>query len=393
MSTVVVTDGDERAALAIVRSLGRAGSSVHVCATRSRSLAGASRYCSSSSIVANPLSEKDQFVGDVVKLCSRVRADLLFPVSEASLLAILAARDEFDARIPFPAAEVFENVSDKALVLERARTLGIPVPEQRMITGIPTATEISALPFPVVVKPTRSVPRQGERRRKGTVSYARNAKELVQILQELDSLSYPVLLQERIEGPGVAVSVLIWNGKLRDAFAHRRIREKPPSGGVSVLSEAIPLDARLLSQSASLLETFAWEGVAMVEYKIDSRTGTPYLMEINGRFWGSLQLAIDSGVDFPRLLLEAATGIAANAATQYRHGSKLRWEWGDVDNLIAMIRRNGSRSATQSWPGRARAITGFISAFRPGVRNEVLRLRDPAPFGRETIDWWKGVLS
>ena len=39
----------------------------------------------------------------------------------------------------------------------------------------------------------------------------------------------------------------------------------------------------------------------MMEYKQDRRTGTPLLMEVNGRFWGSLQLAIDAGVDFPYL--------------------------------------------------------------------------------------------
>ncbi len=46
----------------------------------------------------------------------------------------------------------------------------------------------------------------------------------------------------------------------------------------------------------------------MVEFKADARTGTPYLMEINGRFWGSLQLAIDAGVDFPAILVAAALG-------------------------------------------------------------------------------------
>jgi hypothetical protein len=36
----------------------------------------------------------------------------------------------------------------------------------------------------------------------------------------------------------------------------------------------------------------------MVEFK-DDGVNPPCLMEINGRFWGSLQLAIDAGVDFP----------------------------------------------------------------------------------------------
>jgi predicted ATP-grasp superfamily ATP-dependent carboligase len=57
-----------------------------------------------------------------------------------------------------------------------------------------------------------------------------------------------------------------------------------------------------------LLGQFDWQGVAMVEFKVEANTGTPYLLEVNGRFWGSLQLAIDAGVDFPALLVDAATG-------------------------------------------------------------------------------------
>ena len=68
---------------------------------------------------------------------------------------------------------------------------------------------------------------------------------------------------------------------------------------MSVYRESVAADPDLVRRSRALLDAFGWCGVAMVEYKLDERTGTPYLMEVNGRFWGSLQLAIDAGVDFP----------------------------------------------------------------------------------------------
>ena len=37
----------------------------------------------------------------------------------------------------------------------------------------------------------------------------------------------------------------------------------------------------------------------MVEFRIEHGTGEAYLMEVNGRIWGSLQLAIDAGVNLP----------------------------------------------------------------------------------------------
>ena len=59
---------------------------------------------------------------------------------------------------------------------------------------------------------------------------------------------------------------------------------------------ANPEEKQRLKQE--LLDELNWHGVAMVEFKV-TEDGTPYLMEINTRFWGSLQLAIDAGVDFP----------------------------------------------------------------------------------------------
>src|SRR5678815_1154177 len=104
---------------------------------------------------------------------------------------------------------------------------------------------------------------------------------------------------------------------IRDRFAHRRIREKPPSGGVSVLSESVAADPETVRKSLALLSALDWNGTAMVEYKQDRVTGQRYLMEINGRFWGSLQLAIDAGVDFPALLVAAALGEHPAPVTQY----------------------------------------------------------------------------
>src|SRR5205085_6819270 len=98
------------------------------------------------------------------------------------------------------------------------------------------------------------------------------------------------------------VFALFDRGALVADFAHRRLREKPPAGGASVLSESAPVDPCLREQVVRLLGSIGWHGVAMVEYKHDLRSGATVLMEVNGRFWGSLQLAVDAGVDFPFLL-------------------------------------------------------------------------------------------
>src|SRR5262244_1944024 len=112
-----------------------------------------------------------------------------------------------------------------------------------------------------------------------------------------------------IYGEGRGAFLFVWNGELKAAFCHRRLREKPPWGGVSVLRDSVPYDAQVVNDSFRLLQTLGWDrGAAMVEYKRDSRDGRLKLMEINGRFWGSLQLAIDAGMDIPAMAYQAVHG-------------------------------------------------------------------------------------
>ena len=125
----------------------------------------------------------------------------------------------------------------------------------------------------------------------------------------------------------------------------------------------------------------------MVEFKQDEGTGRFYLMEVNGRFWGSLQLAIDAGVDFPKLLVAAATGGLPAPALDYRIGVRSRWWWGDVDHLLARLRSRRSVLPADMEMGRLRAVLDFLKLWRPGDRSEVLRLSDPVPFARECVGW------
>jgi predicted ATP-grasp superfamily ATP-dependent carboligase len=312
------------------------------------------------------------------------------PIAEPALLALLGARDTLGAvLLPFPDLETFRRISDKALVLEQAGKLGIAVPRQ---TSLDDAADPAAatLTFPVALKPARSVGEQNGRRVKVGVRYAADEASLRRVLAQLEPASFPLLAQHRVGGPGIGVFLLRWNGEILAAFAHRRIREKPPSGGVSVYRESTTLDPALLDSSRRLLEAFDWSGVAMIEYKLDSATRTPYLMEINGRFWGSLQLAIDAGVDFPTLLLDAALGVRHPPVLTWTLGVRSRWWWGDVDQLLARLRHSAARlDLAPGEPGRLGALARFLLLWRPGDRNEILRLDDPRPFLRETAAWFR----
>lgn len=390
---VLVTDGNTRPALAITRSLGRLGHEIFVAAERHPSLASASRFCAGLEICPVPGQCGLEFVRAIADMVVRRQVGLLLPVTEIATTLISEYRHLLprSCALPLPSPESLCIANDKARVLALAGELGVPVPRTATIESRPEAAGPAGLSFPIVIKPARSrVPTDSGWLSAG-VDYATDADELRHKLGNLPAEMFPVLLQERIIGPGVGVFACYQEGRRIALFSHRRLREKPPSGGVSVLSESVPPDAEASGHAESLLSRLRWHGVAMVEFKRDERDGSLRLMEINGRFWGSLQLAIDAGVDFPALVARMATGETVDPVLSYRVGVRTRWLLGDLDALLAILTRTAaSLHLPAGHPGRLRTLARVLLPWGPGQRNEVMRADDRGPGWLEIRRWLAG---
>ena len=390
--TVIVTDGEQRAALAVVRSLGAAGYRCIVTSSSRASIAGGSRFVTRTVTVPNALERPKEFADAIIALVAAEHAAVVLPIAEQSLLAILPVRDRLSpAIVPFPDLAAFRALTDKERLLEEACKLGIAIPAQEIVRDVDdiASMDLSGLHYPVVLKPARSVSERAGVRAKFSVTYASDPSDLQRKVHALPAAAFPLLLQQRVIGPGTGIFLLLWDGKVKAQFAHQRLSEKPPSGGVGVYCESVAIDEDLGDRSRALLDRFGWRGVAMVEYKRDSATGRPYLMEVNGRFWGSLQLAIDSGVDFPRILVACALGEHSEQMPSYRFGVRSRWWWGQIDHLVGRFRRSATTGPLP--PGTRSTGRAFgdllLAPFRRADHEEVLRWNDPGPFWNETIRW------
>lgn len=379
---VLITDGNERVTLAAARSLVRAGHEVTVTAARRWSLAGSSRGVRSHALRADPLADPRGYVAELARLAREQRIDLLLPMTDPSVEAVLEHSGLLPAEtsVPGPGLTTYRAASDKARVLDLARAVGLSGPETRVIAAPGAGARSADFTdlFPAVIKPHRSVVTAQSVRRKLAVVPVADAAACDAALAALPAEAYPVLLQQRITGPGEGLFALRWDGRVVAMFAHRRLREKPPAGGVSVYRQSIALPPELVRASVRLLDALDWRGVAMIECKRDHRTGKHVLMEINGRFWGSLQLAIDAGVDFPDLLVRCASGEKVPLCHTYRSDVRSRWFWGDVDNLLLRLRDRGRRQG---------AVGDFLRASVRRGEGEVFRLSDPLPFLVESLQW------
>ena len=380
---IVLTDGETRAALAAARSLGCAGHRIHVTCSKASSLAGASRYVIAEHVLPDAEYAATAWSGALEALCERVGADYVLPMTELAMGTVHATGFAERHATLCPSADAYAAAVDKFAILAAARRAGLDVPRTVLIED---PAMLDALPegfaYPVILKARRSRFWRDDRWLSGGVATLASAADLVDAKSD-PGFSGGALLQEFVPGHGEAVFLLVHGGECLATFAHERLREKPPSGGVSVLRRSIAPDPALLSGSTKLLAEIGLNGVAMVEFR-RSPDGTAALMEINPRFWGSLQLAIDAGVDFPALLVAAANGRIVTAPPA-RPDVRMRWLLGDLDHLLISLRRRTMREATGR--SRVRVVVDFLKSFADGTRLEVFRRDDPRPFLREILQW------
>ena len=235
---VLVTDGDERAALAVTRALGREHVEVVVGAESDQCLAGSSRYCQQRIMYPSPYQEPEKFVTCLLEAVHTYRVDALFPVSDIAMHVLGPEKGRFEPQthIPTPGAEVFQEISDKYRLMRQAVDLGVSIPDTIFVPdGQIEGLCDQVTEFPVVVKPGCSLIKDGGRWIKTSVCYANSLEELRRLYRERPYLRQPSLIQRRVVGEGQGLFVLMQEGKPLGMFAHRRIRERPPSGGVSVL--------------------------------------------------------------------------------------------------------------------------------------------------------------
>ena len=396
MMPVFVTDGEQRSALAVTRALGRAGIPVTVGESSQPSLAGSSRYCQRHLCYPSPLENPEQFTDFLSYEMRKGNYRLVIPMTDVTMqLVARIGKAIAPVRAPVPTGEQVLLAQDKKATLMLAQSLGIACPATYMMCEHDRIEEVATrVQYPVVIKPRWSCYQRGARWVQGPVQYAQDANELTRKYCEIDSQLPQPMVQETIEGEGRGVFLLLWNGGLKAAFCHRRLREKPPSGGVSVLRESIRLDDDLVAQSLDLLNAIGWQGVAMVEFKLDERDGRPKLMEINGRFWGSLQLAIDAGVNFPLMLYRLANGEDVAPQFDYREGVKTRWLLGDLDHLLIRLKQWPAQNGSCAQDGsRLRACGEFLKFYQRDMHYEVFKLDDPRPGWLEWKDWVRALLT
>ncbi|WP_019141449.1 ATP-grasp domain-containing protein [Noviherbaspirillum massiliense] len=385
---VVIVGIQNRIGLALVRDLGRHRVPVYGFSTDPAAPALVSRYLHKGYVRA---PEEPAFIDQLAALGHRLGQACLIAHVECDIALLNRHRHQLHAfRFLFPDDAHMQRVVNKEQTYLTAQKIGIAVPRTAQIRSLDEIAHVlGTWQFPVVLKwpnPYAVMPalaKVGLPFEKSHYCYC--ASELLHYVRQFASINQFPLIQEYCPGDGLGISMFVAGGHACQVFQHRRIHEWPPEGGVSSMAQSEAPAPALVAQSVALLRALDWEGIAMVEYRMDPTTGQAVLMEVNGRYWGSLALASHAGVSFPWLAYQAMILHQPIRPIPYRSGIRLRCMIEETKRLLRILFQQ-HRIADQSlryWrlPELCRY---FIDFFRPHTAYPLLQRDDLMPFVRDT---------
>lgn len=371
--------------LTIIRELGKRGVKVlgitsdpHALGTYSKHLWKALRRPDS----AEGLIEQLRYLPDAYGAC------VVMAISETDIALLNCHRELLSATpLLIPDTAKMALVLDKAKTRELAESIGILVPRVWPIRSVEELASLEqTISFPVVLKwadPLAVAPSiQAARLPFDKFKYCHDRAELWGYLSQFAPIGAFPIVQEYCPGYGLGQSVFMHAGEPLVIFQHRRLHEWPPEGGFSTLCESVsPSEHRELQEkSVELLRTMGWEGVAMVEYRYDPASRRAWLMEINGRFWGSLPLASYSGAEFGWLTY-SVLGLGASAPTpRISAGLRCRALVTEAKRLIRIVLfPERIQDRTLRFSKTKECIDFIADFFRPNTKYFVFSWKDPQP--------------
>jgi predicted ATP-grasp superfamily ATP-dependent carboligase len=296
---------------------------------------------------------------------------VLYPTDDES--AALVARN-YEAlsgsfRLTTPPWAVLQWAYDKRLTYELASRLGIDHPWTLYPQNRDEVADLGCT-FPAILKP--AVKAQGNRFTRARAWRVDDRQQLLARYAEACELVDPrlIMIQEFIAGGGetqFSFAALCADGQPLAGLVARRVRQHPIDFGGHGSTFVETVDEPTIEEAAHrLLAAIGYSGLVEVEFKRDSRTGQPKLLDINARVWGWHTLGRAAGMDFPYLSWQLARGAAI---PRIRAKVGVRWVRAvtDVPAAISEIRC-----------GRL-SIGEYVHSLRPPLERAIFSLDDPFP--------------
>lgn len=365
MKAIITSDLDDLVSLAVVRSLGKKNINFSVISKYERALAFHSKYCKNIHVTNSDLNF-------FLKLS---KDDILYPMDETLMCQISKNKKKITCSLAFPEYPTLEKVVNKSRLILHALEHDIPCPKTFFITRSEDIEKISTmLEYPVVLRPNTGCGGKG-------ITFVNSLHELHAIKKGFFNDHGPYMIQEKIPFRNKYTVGVLCNAdsKVRRICVIKEIRNYPVDTGPACYVETVNYP-ELVNISVKLMESLNYFGIADIDFLVDERSGEPKLMEINPRFWGSLQVAINAGVDFPSLLFELVSNGDIKKSFNYTPGIRCRHVIiDDLQRLLSILKGHYAGSY------KVATIIDFLKIY-PQDGYYIFSLDDLKPFKRHVLN-------
>jgi predicted ATP-grasp superfamily ATP-dependent carboligase len=365
LKAIIISQLDDLVCLAVARSLGKKNIDFSVASKNKHALAFQSKYCNNYEVADCDLNFFSKLSKD----------DIVFPMSEELMCHLSKNKNKMACSLAFPEYPTSEIVTNKFRLIHHAIEHDIPCPKTFFVTRSEHIENISKiLEFPVVLRPSTGSGGKG-------ITFVYTPHEL-QAIEKIFFKKYgPFMIQEKIPFHTKYTVGVLCNAesKVRRICIIKEIRNYPVNTGPACYVETVNYP-ELVNISVKLMESLNYFGIADIDFLIDERTGKPKLMEINPRFWGSLQVAINAGVDFPSLLYELVSEGDIKKSFEYKTGVRCRHMFiSDILRLLSILKGRYTSSY------KIMTIIDFLKIY-PHDGYYIFSLDDIKPFQRHVLN-------
>lgn len=383
----IVIGLDSAIGLSVIRDLGLHGVAVHGVAGHAAAIGAVSRHCTGWSL--RPEGSVRHWLPELI---DRTGARAVFAISETDLIDLTLLPPVIGAcHILTPRGDALRRVLDKRRTLAAAAEAGLLAPRTwQPLAGEDFAARIAATAYPLVAKwadPPAIIPLLEQAGMAWIkTEYVHGPDALRALLDRYRPIGRWPMIQQYCRGVGLGQMIHMQGGDATLCFQHRRLHEWPPEGGVSTLCTAEPrhLHRAQMALSRALLAALDWEGPAMVEYRYEAETGRYWLMEVNGRFWGSLPLALHCGAHFAWEGYRRAVLGERTSAPPPRDDLRARYMIPETRRLLRLLFGRGRIGDPFFRARPVREVLAYMLAFLdPRMRYYVFMPSDPRPWLRD----------
>ncbi|MEH6648960.1 MAG: hypothetical protein V7707_02920 [Motiliproteus sp.] len=397
---VIILGTGTQIGLTLIRELGQRGCHIIGIGRSKDSIGLSSRYTKQRFLW--PQADEQQQVEFLNQVAATTGARFLLCISETDILFLNRNRDRLIGVTPLiPSQENIEKVLSKEHTAELAAVMGISSPASHTITSLEQLDGLLPdLDFPVILKWSNPHAVMAKAAAEGIslekVIYCHSQQQLRDQLSTYQPLEAFPMIQAYCPGYGLGQFFFMHKGAPLLRFQHRRLHEWPPEGGFSSLCASVGLDQHqsLQQQSIELLRQMNWEGPAMVEYRYDEATGHAVLMEINGRFWGSLPLAYYCNVPFGWYSYQVLGlgNIPTEMGVDYKN-LRCRNTLIEIKRLIRILFQPQKIKDKSLSFNALEELWEFIGGyFDPRMRYYIFSLSDPKPLLADWLAMAKKIL-